>query len=215
MIESTDPKAMGRPDPPSDPAQGAVDLEILFSEANALSIRLKQSLRGTGERLGTAPGGTEVLRTLARDGAQTVPRIARTRGTSRQNIQILVNRLAKEGCLEFVGNPAHRRSDLVRLTERGAEALASAATRQEKVAEAIFRRLSRTEVRSAATLLGRVREALASKYLRPAEAQAEGTRTPRKGRSGAQAAGSPGAVQPLSDASALGEESEELPLSLL
>jgi DNA-binding MarR family transcriptional regulator len=49
----------------------------------------------------------------------TVPQIAEMRPTSRQRMQRLADELAAEGIVEFIDNPKHRRSKLVRLTRKG------------------------------------------------------------------------------------------------
>jgi DNA-binding MarR family transcriptional regulator len=49
----------------------------------------------------------------------TVPQIAQMRPTSRQRMQRLANELEAEGLVEFIDNPKHRRSKLVRLTRKG------------------------------------------------------------------------------------------------
>ena len=66
-------------------------------------------------------GKRGVLLGLHRLGPQTVPQMAKARPVSRQHIQSLVNPLAKDGHVEFVANPAHRGSPLVRLTANGAK----------------------------------------------------------------------------------------------
>src|SRR5436305_7931387 len=90
-------------------------LEALLIEVNGLANRLKSN-----NPKETIPSASRVaLQVLQRCGPQTVPQIARARFSSRQNIQILVNRLQKEGLVELVENPDHKRSVLVRLTHRG------------------------------------------------------------------------------------------------
>jgi DNA-binding MarR family transcriptional regulator len=59
------------------------------------------------------------MRSLALLGPLTVPQIAEMRPTSRQRMQRLANELAAEGLVEFIDNPKHRRSKLVRLTSKG------------------------------------------------------------------------------------------------
>jgi DNA-binding MarR family transcriptional regulator len=49
----------------------------------------------------------------------TVPQIARRMGLTRQSVHATVNRLVRDGLLELAPNADHRRSPLVRLTERG------------------------------------------------------------------------------------------------
>ena len=111
----------------------------MFEEVCALANELKKDWR-EGEADGTGLGGRQrVLEVLDRCGPRTVPDIARVRGNSRQNIQVLVNRLVSERCVEITSNPAHQKSGLVHLTEKGKRALEAAMLRDERV----FKRLSR------------------------------------------------------------------------
>jgi DNA-binding MarR family transcriptional regulator len=64
-----------------------------------------------------------VLEYLHREGATTVPEIARVRGVTRQHIQVGVDELAAAGLVELVDNPAHRRSRLVTTTTAGVETI--------------------------------------------------------------------------------------------
>jgi DNA-binding MarR family transcriptional regulator len=64
-------------------------------------------------------GAFGFLRSLALLGPLTVPQIAQMRPTSRQRMQRLADELAAEGLVEFIDNPKHRRSKLVRLTRKG------------------------------------------------------------------------------------------------
>ena len=109
-------------------------------------------IRALGQKAGfiTGWGGGAFgfLRSLALLGPLTVPQIARMRPTSRQRMQRLANELAAEGLVEFVGNPNHRRSKLVRLTRKGdardralnARLLSIAATMGPDLSEAEIRR---------------------------------------------------------------------------
>jgi DNA-binding MarR family transcriptional regulator len=80
-------------------------------------------IRAVGQKTGliTSWGGGAFgfLRSLALLGPLTVPRIAQMRPTSRQRMQRLADELAAGGLVEFIDNPKHRRSKLVRLTLRG------------------------------------------------------------------------------------------------
>jgi DNA-binding MarR family transcriptional regulator len=80
-------------------------------------------IRAVGQKTGLITswgGGTfGFMRSLALLGPLTVPQIARMRPTSRQRMQRLANELAAEGIVEFIDNPKHRRSKLVRLTPKG------------------------------------------------------------------------------------------------
>src|SRR3989304_186166 len=80
-------------------------------------------IRAVGQRTGliTSWGGGAFgfMRSLALIGPLTVPQIAQMRPTSRQRMQRLAEELATEGLVEFIENPRHRRSELVRLTQKG------------------------------------------------------------------------------------------------
>jgi DNA-binding MarR family transcriptional regulator len=80
-------------------------------------------IRAVGQKTGliTSWGGGALgfLRSLALMGPLTVPQIAQMRPTSRQRMQRLADEHAAEGLIEFIENPKHRRSKLVRLTRKG------------------------------------------------------------------------------------------------
>lgn len=67
----------------------------------------------------TAGGEWGVLRTLVKEGPVTVPEMARSRPVSRQHCQTICNALESQGLVEFVDNPKHKRSKLVRATKKG------------------------------------------------------------------------------------------------
>jgi DNA-binding MarR family transcriptional regulator len=67
----------------------------------------------------TAGGEWGILRMLVKDGSQTVPEMARSRPVSRQHCQTIANALEAQGLVEFVDNPKHKRSKLVRVTKKG------------------------------------------------------------------------------------------------
>lgn len=93
-------------------------------------------------------GGTfGFMRSLALLGPLTVPQIANMRPTSRQRMQRLANELAAEGLVEFVGNPRHRRSKLVRLTAKGDARYREFDARLRSIASALVVDLSEQEVR--------------------------------------------------------------------
>lgn len=56
---------------------------------------------------------------LVKDGPQTVPEMARSRPVSRQHCQTIINALEAQGLVEFVDNPKHKTSKLVRATKKG------------------------------------------------------------------------------------------------
>jgi DNA-binding MarR family transcriptional regulator len=190
------------------------ELEFLFLEVNALATRLKVAARQLHFETRLPAGGRAILQGLARNGPQSVPQLARARATSRQNIQTLVNRFETEGWVEFAVNPAHKRSDLVQLTERGRELLAGALDREASYLAPLLSHSSEADVLAAAVLLKEIRAALGTQTFMPAVGVNR-----RKSRSRSRKPQPPSAVatlrtQTLTEPTTPEEESG-LPLNLL
>ena len=103
-----------------------------------------------------------VLEMLVRDGAQSVPAIARARLVSRQHIQTLVDALAKKRLAEFQPNPAHKTSPLVDVTIEGERAYTAAASHEAEILGAIATNLESTKLDPALDALRALTEALRS-----------------------------------------------------
>nr|WP_325059699.1 MarR family transcriptional regulator [Vitreimonas sp.] len=92
-------------------------------------------MRRTGDAIAAEVGQTQArwqLIWVVSQKTQPVPDAARELGVTRQSVQRLADELAEEGVLEFLANPRHQRSPLLRLTKRGEDVLArlTAATRR-------------------------------------------------------------------------------------
>jgi len=136
-------------------------LAALFAEIHTLATRLKHG-RETFQHQDDWPSGVRsILLILGRSGAQTVPEIARERSTSRQNIQIIVKRLKRAGLADLEINPAHKRSVLVRLTERGKVLLKHLEEAETTFQESVLAKLSAEDLASTTNCLRRVRQLLA------------------------------------------------------
>ncbi|PHM28721.1 MarR family winged helix-turn-helix transcriptional regulator [Xenorhabdus budapestensis] len=100
--------------------------------ASALNLfRVASSLLTEGNRLvaniGLTSARWQVLGTIvSAENPQPVAWLARDMGMNRQNVQRLINELEKEGLVEFVQNPHHKRAYLVVLTENGRKAFSHA-----------------------------------------------------------------------------------------
>jgi DNA-binding MarR family transcriptional regulator len=85
-------------------------------------FRVNGNLLAEGDRIagefGQSSARWQVLGALE-DEVRTVPGIARAMGLTRQSVQRTVDVLQGEGIVEYIHNPAHRRSRLVGLTDRG------------------------------------------------------------------------------------------------
>lgn len=110
-------------------------------------------IRALGQKTGliTSWGGGAFgfMRSLALLGPLTVPQIAQMRPTSRQRMQRLADELAAEGLVEFIDNPKHRRSKLVRLTPKGDARYREFNARLLSMASTMGIALSETDIRKA------------------------------------------------------------------
>jgi DNA-binding MarR family transcriptional regulator len=153
-------------------------LHVLFAEVTALANHSRRMAASPWRQAHSPAGGWSVLQVLDRQGPLTVPAIARIRTVSRQSIQTEVNRLGTHGYVALTANPAHKRSGLVHLTDRGRGLLAAVTERESRSSEALLPYISETRLVSAARLLHRLRELLTGKGLPPAEVT--GARPARK-----------------------------------
>jgi DNA-binding MarR family transcriptional regulator len=132
----------------------------LMEEAVALHLHLRrvtEQLHGATELTSVCRG---VLQDLARLGPRTVPQLARRRHCSRQHLQALINRLVADGMADLITNPDHRRSRLVRLTDRGRQTIEAMWRREEELVAALPIRSSEDDLIIAVRVLQELRQLL-------------------------------------------------------
>ncbi|NJP11061.1 MAG: MarR family transcriptional regulator [Leptolyngbyaceae cyanobacterium RU_5_1] len=121
-------------------------------------------LRAEGMRIGvvstSGEGYWSVLRLLKIYGPQTVPQIARYRYVPRQSVQKLANEMLKDGVIELVNNPAHKRSKLLRLTSRGDAVFQEMSDRIAKLAETLAKQQNAAQLQNAADVVKKLHERL-------------------------------------------------------
>ena len=117
-------------------------------------------IRAVGQRAGLftswGAGSFGFMRSLALMGPLTVPQIAQMRPTSRQRMQRLADELAAEGVVEFIENPRHRRSKLVRLTRKGDARYRTLSARLLAIASTMGADLSDMEIRKTTEVVRRL-----------------------------------------------------------
>jgi DNA-binding MarR family transcriptional regulator len=117
-------------------------------------------VRALGQRAGLVKswggGAYGFMRSLAVIGPLTVPQIAQMRPTSRQRMQRLADELAAEGLVEFVDNPRHRRSRLLRLTREGEARYRELDARLLAIASTMGTELSEVEIRKTTEIVRRL-----------------------------------------------------------
>ncbi len=97
--------------------------EELINEVRLLYQSLVQVTGALHQDSPVSVGMRAVLEFLDRQGATTVPDIARARRVTRQRIQSLVNPLIDLDLVTPVDNPASQRSPLIKLTKKGAKTI--------------------------------------------------------------------------------------------
>ena len=134
---------------PAGPAVGRKGEAIaeLMLEVAQFFFRIRAVGQRTGFITSWGAGAFGFLRSLALLGPLTVPQIAGMRPTSRQRMQRLADELAADGLVEFIDNPRHRRSKLVRLTPEGEARYRELNARLAAVASALGRDIDEAEVR--------------------------------------------------------------------
>lgn len=93
--------------------------EALFDETRLLFHALKQWTETLHADVSITAAMRVLLEFLLVGGSATVPEMARARGVSRQHIQQQVDALLERDLLERQDNPAHKRSVLIALTDKG------------------------------------------------------------------------------------------------
>ncbi len=131
-------------------------------------LRLWGELERHGTRLtkpfGQTPSRWQVMG-AADEGLRTVSQIGRRMGLTRQGAQKVANTLVRESLAEFVPNPDHQRSPILRLTPRGGAILARINTAQAAWSNEIAEGLKLPDLEAAALTIravaGRLKASLA------------------------------------------------------
>ena len=132
-------------------------------------------LRAVGQKAGLftrwGGGAFGFMRSLALLGPLTVPQIAQMRPTSRQRMQRLADELAAEGLVEFIDNPRHRRSRLVRLTPKGEARYHKLSARFLAIASTMGADLSEADIRKTAEIVRRLSDESKARLERPPQSK--------------------------------------------
>lgn len=127
---------------------------LFFRMRHASTQYLGQGRHSSGRR--------SIVKSLGKEGPQTVPQMARARTVSRQHIQRIVNELRSDNLVRALPNPAHRRSKLIELTRRGEVLLAAMDEREAELMGFLARGLRLQQMREATEVVRHVRARLES-----------------------------------------------------
>ncbi|MFE0417387.1 MarR family winged helix-turn-helix transcriptional regulator [Streptomyces tendae] len=123
----------------------------------------RRAQRGVEQGLaaeGLSVGVRAVLTMLRRGGPMTVPQMGRAQAISRQFVQRMVNDAGAQGLVESIPNPAHRRSSLIRLTDRGRDAIDEVLDREHRLLREVGPGLTDADVTTCLRVLGAMLTAL-------------------------------------------------------
>lgn len=119
-------------------------------------------IRAVGVQIGfVSPWGGSMwafLQTLKKDGPQTIPQYARSRPTSRQNVLRMSNEASKAGLIDFLENPAHKRSKLLVLTTKGEKYYKKMDKDILALTERLAGKFTKNEIEITLSVLGRLRD---------------------------------------------------------
>jgi DNA-binding MarR family transcriptional regulator len=138
-----------------DSSKGEAIADLML-EAAQFFFRLRAIGQKTGLITSWGAGAYGFMHSLAITGPLTVPQIAKMRPVSRQRMQRLADELAAEGLVEFIDNPQHRRSKLVRLTLKGNERYRELSVRLLEIASAMGTDLSEADIRKTTEIVRRL-----------------------------------------------------------
>ena len=139
----------------------------LMLEVAQCFFKIRALGQKTGFITGWGGGAFGFMRSLALLGPLTVPQIAQMRPTSRQRMQRLANELAAEGLVEFVDNPKHRRSKLVRLTPEGDARYRELDARLLSIATTMGVALSEADIRKTIEIVRHLSDQVKARSARP------------------------------------------------
>jgi DNA-binding MarR family transcriptional regulator len=140
-------------DTPLSPEPLGRSLAEVFAVLGPLYRRAVRSVESAAATDGLSIGVRTVLELTQAAGPRPVPRIAETLALSRQFVQRMVDSALEQGLVELEPNPAHVRSPLVALTERGAERIAQVKNREHAALREVGGELTERDIDSCLKVL--------------------------------------------------------------
>ncbi|MFI7230333.1 MarR family winged helix-turn-helix transcriptional regulator [Nonomuraea angiospora] len=131
-------------------------LTEVFDLVGPLYRRAQRKVEQDAPIEGLSVGVRAVLNLLREHGPMTVPQMGRDQALSRQFVQRMINDAAGRGLVEFAANPAHKRSSLIRLTERGRAVITAVIDRERAELRRIGGDLTDAEVTACLRVLSRL-----------------------------------------------------------
>ncbi|MEV5597411.1 MarR family transcriptional regulator [Streptomyces sp. NPDC052496] len=138
---------------PEDPGDRFVEV---FNLVGPLYRRAQRKVEQDAPLEGLSVGVRAVLNMLREHGAMTVPQMGRAQALSRQFVQRMTNDAAGLGLVEFLPNPAHKKSSLIALTEKGRAAITAVIDRERAALRQAGAGLTEDEITACIRVLSRL-----------------------------------------------------------
>lgn len=142
-----------------------------FSELVIEVFRLNGLALEAGDRLARPAGLTSArwqVLGVVDHGPAPVANVARVMGLTRQSVQQIADALEREGFVEYVDNPHHRKAKLIAMTPAGTAALRQIERRHAAWASRLGARIDLAALRAALDTLREARKALEEDAMAPA-----------------------------------------------
>jgi len=136
---------------------------LSFSELLLEVFHLNGLALAAGEVLSNPSGLTSArwqVLGVVDHGPAPVASVARTMGLTRQSVQLTADSLERDGFIEYVDNPHHRRAKLIAITDAGRRALRGVEARHAAWANQLGERIEPATLRATLEGLRRVRALL-------------------------------------------------------
>lgn len=131
----------------------------LIAEVFRLSALLNERAGKLVARFGITGARWQVLRAISMCGdGETVSRIARNMGLTRQSVQRLVNEMVDDDILVLRENPHHQRAKLVGMTRKGMRTFDAVRELQIPWVEELSRGISKARLTDARDVLLKMRQ---------------------------------------------------------
>lgn len=137
-----------------------------FTELILEVFRANRLLLDAGDVLTKPVGLTSALWQVlgvVEHGPIPVSNVARAMGLTRQGVQQTADSLERDGLIEYIENPHHRRAKLLKMTPKGRKALDYVQEQQASWANEIGEKQSLSRLQTAVKALRSLRESLAVK----------------------------------------------------
>lgn len=136
----------------------------LIRQVRTCFNRLKGMADEMNRDLGVNASMRAVVESLSDNGDQTVPGIARSKGVSRQHIQVNMDALLALKLVEGRDNPAHKRSSLYTLTTMGTDTFAEIRRREVAVLERLSANLDAETIEVGETALTALTQQISNEH---------------------------------------------------